>query len=91
VVVDAFLGEGGEQCTLVFDRPVAIHGPFDFGDGSIQFNDVSPIGVSVTGVGGNALEFAMPSTISPESGWAVNGQPTWLVTIVVVPQFGQIF
>jgi hypothetical protein len=33
----------------------------------------------------------MPSTISPESGWAINGQPAWLTTIVVVPQFGQIF
>jgi hypothetical protein len=90
VVVSAFLGEGGEQCTLVFDRPVAIHAPFDFGDGSIQFNDVNPVGVSVAGVGGNALEFAMPSAISPDSGWNVNAQPAWLTTPVAVPQNGSI-
>jgi hypothetical protein len=93
LVVNAFLSEGGEMCTLVFDRPVALQGgpPYGFSDGSIQFNDVNPVGVSIAGVGNNALEFAMPAVISPDSGWAVNAQPTWLATIVAVPQNGQIF
>jgi hypothetical protein len=89
-VVDAFLGEGGEQCTLVFDKPVTIHAPHDFSDGSIQFNDVNPVGVSVAGLGGNALEFAMPVAISPDSSWNVNAQPAWLTTVVSVPQSGVI-
>jgi hypothetical protein len=89
-VIDAFLSEGGVLCTLVFDRPVAVHAPFDFGDGSIQVNDINPVGVSVVGVGGNALELAMGVEISPGSGWAVNGQPAWLATIVAVPQFGNL-
>jgi hypothetical protein len=88
-VVDAFLSEGGETATLVFDRPVAIAGPpFNFADGSIQFGDHDPQGVSVGGVGGNALEFATGTVLSPGSGWAVNGQPAWLTTVVAVPQGG---
>ena len=47
VAIDAFLTEGGETCTLVFDRPVAIQGPFNFADGSIQFSDHDPVAVSV--------------------------------------------
>jgi hypothetical protein len=86
VVVDAFLGEGGEIATLVFDRPVAIAGPFNFGDGSIQFSDQNPLAVSV--IDPNSLEFTTGSVLSPGSGWAVNGQPGWLTTVVAVPQNG---
>jgi hypothetical protein len=86
LVIDAFLSEGGETATLVFDRPVAIAGPFDFGDGSIQFSDNNPQAVSV--IDPNSLEFATGTILSPGSGWAVNGQPAWLVTVVAVPQTG---
>jgi hypothetical protein len=45
VVVDAFRSEDGMVCTLVFDQPVAIAGPFDFSNGAIQCSDTNPIGV----------------------------------------------
>jgi hypothetical protein len=87
VVVDAFLSEGGETATLVFDKPVAIAGPpFNFADGSIQFSDHDPQSVSV--ISENALEFATGTVLSPGSGWAINGQPGWLTTVVAVPQGG---
>jgi hypothetical protein len=86
VVVDAFRSEDGMVCTLVFDQPVAIAGPFDFSNGAIQCSDTNPIGVSVAGGNGLALEFNTP--ITPGSAWNVNQQPAWLVTVVAAPQGG---
>jgi hypothetical protein len=89
-VTSASLDGTGLICTLIFDRPITLAGDPPWGplDGSIQFNDQTP--VSVEHNSPDTLAFFMTDPISGGSSWNVNAQPAWVLSPLLIPQNGML-
>jgi hypothetical protein len=75
--------------TLSFDRPLALLiDPPEPVDDAIQFGAETPAAITLAGAA--ALAFTLGAPLGEGAGWAVNRQPDWLATPLLVPQSGGI-
>jgi hypothetical protein len=74
--------------TLTFDQPIVLAEDPPPPDDAIQFAVETPASIALAGAA--ALAFTMGAPLPEGAGWAVNRQPDWLLTPLVVPQSGPL-
>ncbi len=82
-------GGGTSWVEMTFDAPVLLSGPSVTPDDAVTFAGLYAA-TSVAQSSLYALRFVVPVSVSSGSAWAIQRQPSWVVTGVASPQAGTL-